>query len=406
MRSFSAPLDKLTIAEGEEEDEGWFHTPWPVSFLIVQSLVCRCHTCSLLNLTRLRVWHLGSSGPAAPDRKRMASEPEPVRRRERNWTVTPRSARRHAEQETIGGNQTTDTSSSVRPAEVENVLPGQSSLDLSFLSGGTPMHSSDATTLSNKKTKKSKKKEKKHKKERQWAILHHHSAPYSEDEIREAEEARGSKNLNRSDDHSSIHSLPSESDHHQKSPRATKKIGSKTQKKAKKKGSMASYGAHSESSGTPQTPRLSRDTDSESEDYHCDSNLSSKACLQPSRDSQNPTKSASVRSTSVNMISAATSSNDSIGGGSWGGSPSNPTTPDDYVLILVRCSQLPEFGEDFTEISLNRNQRTIEALRQALVQEFEVTTLLLSFSSKEKKPQNARSFLVLQLLLILRLRRW
>jgi hypothetical protein len=43
------------------------------------------------------------------------------------------------------------------------------------------------------------------------------------------------------------------------------------------------------------------------------------------------------------------------------------------VTLLARCAQLPEWGEDFTEVFLPEGQRTVKRLRQALAQEFEVS---------------------------------
>jgi hypothetical protein len=43
------------------------------------------------------------------------------------------------------------------------------------------------------------------------------------------------------------------------------------------------------------------------------------------------------------------------------------------VTLLARCAQLPEWGEDFTEVFLPKGQRTVKRLRQALAQEFEVS---------------------------------
>jgi hypothetical protein len=43
------------------------------------------------------------------------------------------------------------------------------------------------------------------------------------------------------------------------------------------------------------------------------------------------------------------------------------------VTLLARCTQLPEWGEDFTEVFLPKGQRTVKLLRQALAQEFEVS---------------------------------
>ncbi len=43
------------------------------------------------------------------------------------------------------------------------------------------------------------------------------------------------------------------------------------------------------------------------------------------------------------------------------------------VTLLARCAQLPEWGEDFTEVFLPKGQRTVKLLRQALAQEFEVS---------------------------------
>jgi hypothetical protein len=49
---------------------------------------------------------------------------------------------------------------------------------------------------------------------------------------------------------------------------------------------------------------------------------------------------------------------------------------DEGSIILVRCPQLPEWGEDFSELALTPECKTIDALRQALASEFGVRCCL------------------------------